>query len=118
MSEKKREEKEELSFRTYRECNYPIVVPFFCVGFEDFIVIFLGIMIAIFGSAFLKGVLPPFLIKIFVFICVFVSLFCFWIARSEYKKKGRVNVLFGYLDYYLSEREEVIDGREKKKKFI
>ncbi len=105
----------DFSFRTYRESNYQVVVPFICIGFEDFLLVGVGFLFSLFIPLFFKAIFGEWVVRVLVFISVFFSFLCYWIARNEYKKDGRVNVLMSYIDYYFGEKEEIRDGRSERR---
>lgn len=94
--------------RTYRECNYEIVVPFFKVGLVDF-----GMTAVLFMISFFSFFILRFINVLFAEIVMFsgmgVAFLFFMYARKVYGETGRVNVINEWLDY--ASEPEVMEGR-------
>lgn len=99
--------------RTYRECNYDIVIPFFKVGLYDF-----GLTMAMFTvssfSFFILRVINEIFAQVVMFFGMGISFVFFMYARRVYVETGRTNVINEWLDYVWE--SEILEGRKDEEK--
>ena len=98
---------------TYRESNYEVVISLIKIGVEDFGIV-MGIFLFGLIFAYVLGFVSFFL-RLFVLIgFIFVVFFLFFFARTQYVKRGKINVILPMIDEIFFS-EEVIDGRKKER---
>ena len=98
---------------TYRESNYEIVISLLKIGVEDFGIV-MGIFLFGLVFSYIIGFVSSYLRLFVFFLFTSLALFLFFLARSYYTKKGRINVILPIIDEIFFS-EEVIDGRKKEK---
>lgn len=100
----------EFKIKTYSQINDEIIVPKLKIGIGDFVLIFAGFL----GGFFVS--IPAYytfkVLGVAVFVIIFsLCAYLFRIAKKEYQKTGRTDVIGKMFDYYTAESK--LKGRER-----
>lgn len=103
-----------ITIKTYREVNYPILIPFFKIGLYDFIGIFIAVLVIVFLGLFFVYIYPPITWGLYTVALGLVFVLFFYVRRI-YEKTGKTDVIIDWFDYFLVE-EFLFKGREDEEK--